>query len=227
MATLGIKNPKKFGLDVNKSFADVRNPTIALQNINLPPLDLQIIAGSKNAGATLDDWRSFSRLENPIYKTLDRFNKDALTFADLLATRAGVVGTLFGNLKINGSLSGSAIRYRYLDGVGSSAEIKFADISTSRISAWSSSDSRANNPNPSTQGKAKIGYGARVGIRSDSNVTGVPGKLIFGTQSTATETVGTDTSDTDVQKDSNNNSIPGPAGLPRLQTSIKIGRAHV
>ena len=41
---------------------------------------------------------------------------------------------------------------------------KIADISTSRVSAWSSADPRANDPNLDIQKLAKISYGARVGI---------------------------------------------------------------
>ena len=179
---MALKNPKKFGLDVNRVFADVRDKIVALNNINLPPNDLEIIFGSAAAGAQLSDWRSFSRLTEPLHKTLDRFNRDSSVFTSLVNTRAGTDGALFGNLKINGALSGSAIRYRYIDGTGSGAPVKFADISTSRISAWSSSDSRATNPDPVIQGRAKISYGARIKIVSG-------GKLEFGTQETASPTV--------------------------------------
>lgn len=171
---MAIQNPKIFGLDVNRLFADVRDKKVALSNINLPPNDLEIIFGSAAAGAQLADWRSFSRLTEPLHETLDRFNKDSSVFSALVSSRAGTDGALFGNLKINGALSGSAIRYRYLDGIGASAPIKFADISTSRISAWSSSDPRATNSDPTIQGRANISYGARVKIVSG-------GKLEFGT----------------------------------------------
>jgi len=188
---MALKNPKLFGLDVNRVFADVRDKFIALNNINLPPNDLEIIFGSAAAGAQLSDWRSFSRLTEPLHETLDRFSRDSSVFSSLVSARAGTESSLFGNLKINGALSGSAIRYRYMDGIGSGASVKFADISTSRISAWSSSDPRATNPDPIIQGRAKISYGARIKIVSG-------GELEFGTQETAS---------------------PAVTG-PRLQTSI-------
>ena len=188
---MALRNPKLFGLDVNRTFADVRDKVVALNNINLPPNDLEIIFGSAAAGAQLSDWRSFSRLTEPLHETLDRFSRDSSVFSSLVSDRAGTDSSLFGNLKINGALSGSAIRYRYIDGIGSGAPVKFADISTSRISAWSSSDSRATNPDPVIQGRAKISYGARIKIVSG-------GKLEFGTQETAS---------------------PAVTG-PRLQTSI-------
>ena len=190
---MSLTNPKLFGLNVLTLFADVQNKNLALQNINLPPLDLEVILGSNNAGASRDDWISFSRLKQPLYKILDRYQKDSNTYNGLLLERAGTDGLLFGNLKINGSLSGNAIRYRYIKGLGTNTRtIGIADISTSRTSAWSSSDPKATNSDPIIQGQAKISYGARLGIISG-------GSLKFGTQVTG-ET--------------------GVSGKPRLQTSI-------
>jgi hypothetical protein len=166
---MALKNPKIFGLNVLSFFSDVENKNQALTALNLPPLDLNVIRGSSNAGATRNDFISFSRLSEPIYKILDRYASDSSTYINTLSSKAGTDSTLFGNLNINGGLSGNAIRYRYIDGTGPSAIVKIADISTSRVSAWSSS---ANPPEPTSP----ISYGARVGI-----ITG--GSLQFGTQS--------------------------------------------
>ena len=179
---MSLTNPKIFGLNVRTLLADVENKNAAIQNLGINPLDLEIIKGSTNAGMSRFDWVSFSRLKTPIYRTLDRFNNESTTFNDILLNRAGTDQTLFGNLDINGSLSGTAIRYRYRDftqsiSVGNfNTGYKIADISTSRVSAWSSADPRANNSNLDIQKLAKISYGARVGI-----VEG--GKLEFGSQS--------------------------------------------
>tara|TARA_B100001057_G_scaffold290369_1_gene290426 strand:- start:1033 stop:3654 length:2622 start_codon:yes stop_codon:yes gene_type:complete len=180
---MALTNPKLFGLNVNTLLADVESKNTAIQNLGINPLDLEIIKGATNEGMSRFDWISFSRLENPIYKNLDRFSNESNTFLSILTNRAGTDQTLFGNLDINGSLSGTAIRYRYRDfsqsitlGNFSSPAYKIADISTSRVSAWSSSDPRANDQNLNIQKLAKISYGARVGI-----VEG--GKLEFGAQS--------------------------------------------
>ena len=165
---MALRNPKLFGLNVLSFFADVENKNLALQNLNLPPIDLEVILGSSDAGANRSDWISFSRLHDPLHKTLDRFNRDSSNYNGILLDRAGADGVLFGNLKINGSLSGNAIRYRYVKGLGTNTrEIGIADISTSRISAWSSSASPVLPTSP-------ISYGARLGIKST-------GKLKFGT----------------------------------------------
>ena len=179
---MALKNPKLFGLNVRTLLADVESKNIAIQNLGINPLDLEIIKGSTDAGMSRFDWISFSRLKKPLYRTLDRFSNESTTFNGILLERAGTDQTLFGNLDINGSLSGSAIRYRFRDfstsiSVGNfNTGYKIADISTSRVSAWSSADPRANNSNPDIQKLAKISYGARVGI-----VEG--GKLEFGSQS--------------------------------------------
>jgi len=163
---MALSNPKIFGLNVLSYFADVENKNQALTALNLPPLDLEVINGSANS-ASRQDWVSLSRLGSPIHKTLSRFSGDSSIYESTLEDRAGLRGTLFGGLTINGRLSGNAIRYRYLEGTGGSATIKIADISTSRVSAWSSSASPVLNTSP-------ISYGARVGI-----ITG--GQLQFGT----------------------------------------------
>ena len=204
---MSLTNPKIFGLNIKTELADVKNKNAALQNLGINPLDLEIIKGSSNEGMARYDWFSFSRLETPIYKTLTRFQGEGSIFNSLLTNRAGTDQTLFGNLDINGSLSGSAIRYRFLDGITNNPG-KLADISTSRVSAWSSSDPRANNQNLATQKKARISYGARVSIVSG-------GQLQFGAQSTATQALGNDTSNTLPQS-----GFVGPFGQPRLQTSL-------
>jgi len=165
---MALSNPKLFGLNVLSSFADVENKKKALNAINLPPLDLDVIRGSA-ASATLGDWISLSRLRQPLYKTLDRYYTDAAKYTSVLSTRASILGSLFGNLTINGSLSGSAIRFRYVDFVTST--VKIADISTSRVSAWSSVGTGATVP---------ISYGARVSIISG-------GSLQFGTAANASQ----------------------------------------
>ena len=159
---MAISNPKLFGLNVLSFLADVENKNLALRSLNLNPLDLDIIRGSANAGATRRDWVSFSRLTQPIHKALTRFSSESGQYSTILNNRAGTDNILFGNLTINGALSGNAIRYRYIKGLGTNSRtIGIADISTSRVSSWSSSA----NPVIAT---SPISYGARVGIKAGS-----------------------------------------------------------
>ena len=157
---MAISNPKLFGLNVLSFLADVENKNLALKSLDLNSLDLDIIRGSGNAGATRRDWVSFSRLKQPIHKAITRFNNESAQYSTVLEDRAGTDNILFGNLTINGALSGNAIRYRYIKGLGTdSRTIGIADISTSRVSSWSSSASPVIATSP-------ISYGARVGIKA-------------------------------------------------------------
>ena len=164
-----LRNLKIFGLNVESALADVQDKEESLRSLNLSSRDLNVIRGSQNAGATSGDWISLSRLTNPIYRILDRYRTESESCSGILDTKAGLERTLFGNLTINGILSGNAVRYRYLDGTGPGATVKIADISTSRVSAWSSSA----NPVVAT---SPISYGAQVSVKSG-------GALQFGTQS--------------------------------------------
>ena len=166
---MALRNPRLFGLNVKSSLSDVRDVEQSLTSLNLSINDLDVIRGSANAGATRGDWISFSRLSTPIYKSLDRYYWDSFQYDSILQNKSGYKAPLFGNLDINGSIRGNSIRYRYVSGTGSSASIKFADISTSLVSAWSSNVSPATETSP-------IFYGSRVGI-----ITG--GSLQFGTSS--------------------------------------------
>ena len=155
---MAISNPKLFGLNVLSFLADVENKNLALKSLDLNSLDLDIIRGSANAGATRRDWVSFSRLKQPIHKAITRFSNESGQYSGILGNRAGTDNILFGNLTINGALSGNAIRYRYIKGLGTNSRtIGIADISTSRVSSWSSSASPVIATSP-------ISYGARVGI---------------------------------------------------------------
>jgi len=165
---MALRNPKRFGLEVGKEFADTADKNVCLRNLNLPIFDLDTIRGSEDAGAQTHDFVSFSRLKVPIHKTTRRFSDDSSVFTSRLNDRAGISRILFGNLDINGRLSGNAIRYRYVDFAAGNA-IKIADISTSRASAWSST---VPEPIPNT---APISFGAEVKTIGD---------LFFGTQTT-------------------------------------------
>ena len=77
---MALRNPKRFGLDVNKEFADTQDKNLSLRNLNLPIFDLNTIRGSSAAGGDRDDFVSFSRLNVPIHKTTRRFSDDSTIF---------------------------------------------------------------------------------------------------------------------------------------------------
>lgn len=138
-----LKNSLVFGLDVNVSLADVLNRTECLTNLNLDRRDLDLIRGLGASGvsATSEDFQAVSNLSRPVVRTFDRYNADTSLYQSILAVKGGVDAQMPGNLDIAGNLAGSAIRFRFLEGKlqpNTSATAKWADISTSRVSSWSS-----------------------------------------------------------------------------------------
>ena len=164
---MSLQNKRIYGLNVLSFLSEVEDKDAALNALNLPLRDLDIIRGTSNAGISRGDWISLSRLSVPFIKTLDRYRIEVGQYSNILNKKAGTDSILLGNLGVNGSISGKSVRYRYVSGSGPSALVKIADISTSKVSAWSS----AVNPPGATD---PIFYGARVGI-----TTG--GSLQFGT----------------------------------------------
>lgn len=140
---MSLKNKLVFGLDVNVSLADVLNRTECLNNLNLDPRDLELIRGIGASGvsATSDDFQSLSNLSRPATRTFDRYSSDTNLYLGILNEKAGVDSQLIGNLDIAGGLAGAAIRFQFLEGklqANTPANSKWADISTSRVSSWSS-----------------------------------------------------------------------------------------
>ena len=173
---MSLRNPIIFGLEAQRNLADIPNTDLALRSLNLNILDLDIIRGSKNAGASEFDFRNLSGLNESVFRRLGRYIDDSRQYEGFISEKAGYNSILFGNLSINGALDGNAVRYRYVatDPDTGSKSIAIADISTSRISSWSSSDNPATSTSP-------ISYGAQVALNTG-------GELRFETQSGTTGT---------------------------------------
>ena len=153
-----LRNSKLFGLEVNNLFADIRDKDASLEVLNLPPKDLDIIRES-SVNVSQTDFVTISGLDVPLYKTVDRLYKDSLQYKVVLDNSSGFDKLLRGNLTVNGRITSNAIRFKFVNGSGPSATIKFGDVSTSRVSSWSSADSPVLDTSP-------ISYGSRVGIQT-------------------------------------------------------------
>jgi len=137
---MALRNTKLFGLEVNNLFADVRDKDLALTTLNLPPKDLDIIRES-SVTVSQTDFVTLSKLDSPLYKTLDRLYRNSNQSYSVIENKAGFDTLLIGNLTVNGKISANSVRFKFVEGSGPSATIKFADISTSRVSSWNSTDS--------------------------------------------------------------------------------------
>lgn len=132
----------KFGLNVNRNLADVQDPAAALSNLGIDINDLDIIRGAAgDLGITADDVKALSGLNVPVQTYLVKLYQDTLQYASIIDQTSGTSESLKGNLTVNGVLGAGAIKYQYIDDDNST--LKFADISTSRVSSWSSTDSPA------------------------------------------------------------------------------------
>ena len=154
---MAVEGDIKFGLNVNRSLADVVNNREALANVGVNINDLDVIRGAAgDLGITSDDVKALSGLNVPLQTYLVKLYQDTQQYANIIDQTAGTTETLKGNLTINGQLGASSIKYQYLD--EDNVTLKVADISTSRVSSWSSSV-----PAPAPE-DAPIFYGGQVEV---------------------------------------------------------------
>ena len=71
----------KFGLNVNRSLADVADPLAALANIGIDINDLDVIRGAAgDLGITADDVKALSGLNVPVQTYLVKLYQDTLQY---------------------------------------------------------------------------------------------------------------------------------------------------
>jgi Leucine-rich repeat (LRR) protein len=158
-----------YGYKVSNNLADVINTRLVLERLSLNIGDLDIIRGADNAGASREDLVAVSGLDREVYRTLDRFIGETSTYTSILQESAGADSSLFGNLTVNGAVAASAVRYKFLK--PDADEIGLADISTSRVSAWSTATSTPAPEDP-------IFYGGQIRIATGGAVS--TNKLTWG-----------------------------------------------
>ena len=148
---MAIKNSRIFGIAVPLSLADVPDRKLALRNLDLNLDDLEIIRGittpqqqpqdgeELDEGAIFDtnDLQTISNLTAPVWRTFDRYINDVLTYQSSLSDSGGVDFQLRGNLEVAGGINSTAYRYTLIDTNEITPKLKWGDISTSRVSSWS------------------------------------------------------------------------------------------
>lgn len=135
---MAVTNQRIFGLAVPLSLADIPDTDEALSNLDLDIRDLEVIRGAKAAGFDANDLQTISNLGQPIWKTFDRYYRDVTTYNGSLSNSSGSDIRSRGNIEVLGSISASAFRYTLLDTYSSTPVLRWGDISTSRVSSWSS-----------------------------------------------------------------------------------------
>jgi len=163
-----------YGFKVSNNFSDVIDTELALERLKLNIGDLNIIRGADDAGAVRSDLIAVSDLNVPLYKTLDRYQSETEIYKSVMENSGGADAALRGDLDINGPLAASGIRYKFLN--PDTESIGIADISTSRISAWSTASSTPIASDP-------IFYGSQIEIASNGGGVGgtvTANKLTWG-----------------------------------------------
>ena len=143
-----VKKVTLFGLNANRGFSDIVDREEALENLGLKVVDLDIIRDSSQGDnpVSRNDVKSAAGLNVPVQRYLSKLISDTQQYKGIIDQTAGSKEQLKGNLIVNGSLAASAIKYSYLE-QGTNL-IKGADISTSRVSSWSSPDAEPTDFSP-------------------------------------------------------------------------------
>jgi hypothetical protein len=144
-----------FGLNINRNLTDIDNPVEALRNINLNIEDLDRIRGLTDPrGVTRSDFKCLSGLNIDLEKTLRSLSSDTSTYDVLSANFYDQYAVVDNDITVNGQFGATAIKYKYLDDTNT---VRTADISTSRVSSWSSFDDPITSSSP-------IFYGAQLDL---------------------------------------------------------------
>ena len=125
------------GLNVQLAMNDVDNAAQSLINLGLDQRDLALISGlSSSASVEAQELHTVSGLVVDQKKELAALARSSTTVGGLLNSLKDIGQPLDFNLEIDNQINAAAIKYNYLD--YSNNSLKTADISTSRVSSWSS-----------------------------------------------------------------------------------------
>jgi Leucine-rich repeat (LRR) protein len=130
------------GLNTQLYLADIDDKDTALESLGLSIDDFNVIRGLDAGGVTSLELRMISGLDLDQKKELYAISRTSATIGNLLRDMKDIQVPLEFNMRINDQLRAGAIKYNYLDWTNPTTT-KSADISTSRVSSWSSTDSPA------------------------------------------------------------------------------------
>jgi Leucine-rich repeat (LRR) protein len=140
------------GLNVQKALNDVDDPVAALKNLGLDQRDLDLVSGLTAAGndITKEELHTLAGLVDDQKNVLFGLSSAATAMSVELNAMADFKQPLEHNYRLNNQLQAGAIKYRFYDFATGTSSV--ADISTSRVSSWS------------TIGENRIAYGGEVEV---------------------------------------------------------------
>lgn len=148
-----------YGLNTSNYLNDIEDTRVSLSNIGIDIDDVNIIRGINESGVSSNDIKTISGLEVDVKKELISLDFATNRYIQILEEFPTAKDQQPSNLNANSRLAAKAIKYKYID--FENVEIKSSDISTSRVSSWSSFD----NPPTST---SPIFYGGDLEIIPDT-----------------------------------------------------------
>lgn len=151
-----------FGLNINRSLAEIADKNQSLKNINLDIRDLDKIRNISGSGVTKTDLQTLSGLNFDAEKVTYALETETSFYELLTANIYDKYSYVDANINLNGGLGAAAYKYNYVD--FSANTIKKADVSTSRVSSWSTFDTPVNNSSP-------IFYGGNVTVEGAIEVS--------------------------------------------------------
>lgn len=146
-----------FGLNIVRRLAEIENKTVALKNIGLDAGDLDKIRGISTNGVSQLDLRTLSSLDFDAEKVVSSLYSETELYDYLTSSVFDKFSYIDSNLNIYGSIAASSYKYNFIDFATSSP--KSADVSTSRVSSWSTFVVDPVDPN-----KSPIFYGGEVNV---------------------------------------------------------------
>ena len=141
------------GLNVSLAMNDIDNKAEALRNIGLDQRDLALITGLDEGNISIKEFHTVSGLVDDQKKVLYALTRASEILSAELTSLRDIKQPFLFNYRVNDRVMAGAIKYKYYDFATNSA--KNADISTSRVSSWSTIGSG---------GTAFISYGGEVKV---------------------------------------------------------------
>ena len=163
-----------YGLDTSKYLGQLENTREALINLGLNPDDLDVVRGLSSANVSRSDIKNISNLDIDFKDELVKIYYGTSNYSYFIQGQKTIIDDVLGNIQMNSQLGASAIKYKYINFQNSTVNI--ADISTSRVSSWSSFASPVTETSP-------IFYGGKVTVTADA--TNVSKLLIDGIHKTS------------------------------------------
>jgi Leucine-rich repeat (LRR) protein len=134
------------GLNLSRNLSDVFDLDNAIENLGLNPVDIDVIRGI-NDTISKEEIRLLANLTSDQKKEFHRLNLSSKTINNDIQNIPSILFPNKFNVSINAKLIAGSVKYSYID-YAANNEIKTADISTSRVTSWSSFETPVTSTSP-------------------------------------------------------------------------------